>query len=92
MEDRTKGAFASWRENVRRLELEDAAAASDPGAKPTTGLGRHWTAYKAVLADLEHEGRLDGDEANERRNRLRQTVALSAFRKGGRPYVHLHPK
>ena len=91
MADTTAGAFAMWRKALRGLETEDAQEAGRPGAKPRSARERHWTAYKAVLADLEWEGRLPGGVVG-RLNRLRGTVAASALRRGGQAYVHICPR
>jgi len=89
MGDKTKGSVEAWKRNVRALQAERDVR---PGAKPEALRSMHWTAYKAVLADLEWAGALTREQVTERVNRIRQTAALAAFRRGGYLYVHISPR
>lgn len=92
MEDRTRGAFTRWRENVGELEAVERAEAARPGGKPFSLRTVHWQAYKAVLSDLMHDGRISNEEAMARLGRLRMTSSVSALRGPGPAYVHVTPR
>lgn len=92
MEDTTKGAMGMWRHSVRELEAAELREGRRPGAKPASLRGAHWTAYKAVLADLEWRGSMTREQLVGRMNRLRRTMAASALRRGGAAYVHVLPR